>query len=131
MTFFDVINDILFYKRGDKLDNVDHDQHMVPFLLNRWISMHSPVLCRYVNDTMNRYIGLFDDKRDMYRAYLNIIPRVNKKFIRYIKKHKPTEEKTDDDAPDVPLIARELELSEREINMYIQHERQHRPTHTN
>jgi hypothetical protein len=131
VTFFDVINDILFHKRGDKLNNVDHDQHMVPFLLNRWISMHSPALCRYVNDTMNRYIGLFDDKRDMYRAYLNIIPKVNKKFIRYIKKTKVEPVEPDVDAPDVSLIARELELSEREINMYIQHECQHRSTNTN
>lgn len=130
MTFFDMVNDILFHKRGDKLSNVDHDQHLIPFLINRWISMYNGNMCRYINDTMNRYPGLFQDKRDIYRSYIHMIPRMKQRFIKYIKKNKKDSEQDDEQSDNVSLLARELELSEREINMYIQHERQYRSTHT-
>ena len=128
MAFFDVINDILFHKRGDKLDNVDHYADFSPFLVNRWCSMYSPNMCHIINQTMNRYHSLFEDKRLMYKLYLSIVPRVNQRFIRYIKK--PKKDPVEDDQDDTPTIARGLELSEREINMYIQYEREHRSTNT-
>ena len=131
MTFFDVINDILFHKKKNKLDNVDNHQHFVPFLINRWCSMYNSTMCRYINDTLNRYPGLFEDKQDMYKAYTHIIPRVKQKFIRYIKKSKKDESTEQDSDTPTALLAHELELSEREINMYIEYERQHRPTDTN
>lgn len=128
MAFFDVINDILFHKRGDKLDNVDHYTDFSPFLVNRWCSMYSPNMCHIINQTMNRYHSLFEDKRLMYKLYLSIVPRVSQRFIRYIKK--PKKDPVDEQEDDIPTIARGLELSKREINIYIQYEREHRSTNT-
>lgn len=77
---------------------------------------------------MNRYHSLFEDKRLMYKLYLSIVPRVSQRFIRYIKK--PKKDPVDEQEDDIPTIARGLELSKREINIYIQYEREHRSTNT-
>ena len=132
MTFFNTLNDVLFYKKGDKLDNIDHYTDFSPFLINRWCSMYSPDMCRIVNDTMNRYHSLFEDKQQMYKLYLNLLPRVSQKYIRYIKKKKVDKDKVDtEELERVAAIAQGLELSKREINNYIEYEREHRPTSTN
>ena len=131
MTFFNTLNDVLFYKKGDKLDNIDHYTDFSPFLINRWCSMYSPDMCRIVNDTMNRYHSLFEDKQQMYKLYLNLLPRVSQKYIRYIKKKKVDKDKVDtEELERVAAIAQGLELSKREINNYIKYEREHRPTST-
>ena len=131
MTFFNTLNDILFYKKGNQLSNVDNYNDFSPFLVNRWVSMYSPNMCNIVNDTMNRYHSLFDDKRQMYRLYLNLLPRVSSKYIRYIKKKKVDKDKVDTEEEErVSALAKGLELSKREINNYINYEREHRSTST-
>lgn len=131
MAFFDVINDILFHKRGDKLDNVDQYSDFSPFLVNRWCSMYSPDMCHIINQTMNRYHSLFEDKKLMYNLYVKLLPRVKQRFIRYIKKPKKDSQTEQEDVENLDVIASGLELSKREINMYIQYEREHRSTDTN
>jgi hypothetical protein len=131
VTFFNTLNDILFYKKGNQLSNVDNYNDFSPFLVNRWVSMYSPNMCNIVNDTMNRYHSLFDDKRQMYRLYLNLLPRVSSKYIRYIKKKKVDKDKVDTEEEErVSALAKGLELSKREINNYINYEREHRSTST-
>jgi len=94
--------------------------------------MYSPDMCRIVNDTMNRYHSLFEDRRQMYKLYLHLLPRVSSKYIRYIKKKKVDKDKVDTEEEErVNALAEGLELSKREINNYIKYEREHRPTGTN
>ena len=89
-------------------------------------------MCSIINDTMNRYHSLFDDKRQMYKLYLNLLPKVSSKYIRYIKKKKVDKDKVDTEEEErVNALAKGLELSKREINTYIKYEREHRPTSTN
>lgn len=75
--------------------------------------MYSTSMAVLVNSTVNWLYGAFETKQQYYQFVLNVFPRVQNKRIHYIKKNKPT--KTDDDVDNVGLIAKRLELSQREI----------------
>ena len=118
---FDHLNDILFNKRGDQLNNVDHETDYSPYMINRWLSMYSDDMCNIINSTVNWLDPVFKSKRDHYKFLLHMIPRSKRKFIKYIKKHKQTEpDKPDPDTPDVNILARNLELSVREVKYLLQ-----------
>ena len=116
MTIFNFINDILQYKKGDLLDNIDNESQYNSYMINRWISMYSPQLATVVNLTTNIYGSIFETKNEHYRFMCSVIPRVKIYRINYIKK---TPKKEDDEANVISVIANSLELSEREINYYI------------
>jgi hypothetical protein len=131
VAFFDILNDILFHKKGDKLDNVDSYSEFSPFLVNRWCSMHSPNMCKVVNDTVNRYHSIFEDKADLYKLYIHFIPKASQRYIRYIKKKKIDPDEIDVEVAEKNrILAKSLELSEKEISMYIQYEQEHRSAST-
>ena len=48
-----------------------------------------------------------------------VLPRVNRRRINYIKKKKP--EDNEQEVDNVKLMAKRLELSEREIKSYYEH----------
>lgn len=127
--FFDTLNNILFEKNSSKITDVDALEQFSPYMINRWCSMYSPDMCHIVNDTTNRYHRLFDDKETMYKLYLNLLPRVNKRYIKYLKKNKQEKQTQDDQQQQVDLLSRTLELSKREISNYI-NDSEHRPTNT-
>ena len=115
MTIFNHLNDILFTKRGDSLHNIDHETDFNMYMINRWVSMYSPGLAVVINSTTNWMSSVFETKRDYYRFVCKVLPRVSRKRIHYIKKTKPeTTEQTDN----TKLLAKRLELSEREIKSY-------------
>ena len=116
MTIFNYINDILFTKKGDLLDNIDNESQYNPYMINRWISMHSPGAAQLINLTSNRLYSVFESKRDNYNFLINIIPRSKFQRINYIKK--ATKTKNDDDAA-IDILANNVELSKREIRYYI------------
>lgn len=131
MTFFNTLNDILFKKKGNQLNNVDHYKDFSPFLINRYASMHSPNMCKIINDTTNRYHSLFEDKRQMYKLYVHLLPKLPQTFIRYIKKKKVDKDTIDvEEVERLDALAKGLELSKKEISTYIQYEREHRSTST-
>lgn len=111
---FNVIEDILHNKKGDCIDNVDEEHNINQYMINRWISMYSPNLAIIINNTTNWLYPVFETKSDYYKFLLKIIPKSKKKYIKYIKKVKI--ENSEDD--DIECIARELELSKREIIEY-------------
>jgi hypothetical protein len=51
----------------------------------------------YANDTINTYGNVFRTKEDQFRFYEQIIPKVKKKRVVYIKK--PREEVTESKMP--------------------------------
>ena len=115
---FDYINDILIYKRGDLLDNVDNESSFSPYIVNRWLSMYSPDMATVINSTSNWLYPIFDTKTEQYQFLLRVIPTTSRRRINYIKKPKNT---SDDEKRDniVTLLSRNLELSKREVNYYI------------
>lgn len=115
MNFFQLQNK-LFYSRKDKAGELDveGEQAFVPFLINRWLSFYGKETPNFVNETLNKYCSLFDDKQKLYRLYYNIIPRLKFKKITYVKKVKKTEEDND-----LALIAKNRNISVREIKQYV------------
>ena len=83
---FDVLSDILFNKREDQLQSVDNEADVNPYMLNRWISMHSPESAFIVNEYNNRWWSVLQNKNDWYRFCLTVIPKYRYTKLSYIKK---------------------------------------------
>jgi len=94
------------------------EQAFVPFLFNRWLTMYSKDTVGFVNETLNKYCGIFDtDKQKTYKMYYNLIPRLKFKRISYIKKVKKDKEKQDE-TDQLKMIAKNKNMSVRELEIY-------------
>jgi hypothetical protein len=114
-TIFNYIDSVLFTKQ--KLNKLNEDETQFNlYMLNRWCSMYSPDMAHIINETTNKQKELFVLKQDQYNYIFNILPKVRKKRINYIKKIKIEEEQKDEH---IPIIAKNLEISQREVNEYI------------
>ena len=65
MTIFDFISNIAYTKNKNCLNTVDEESEFQPFLVNRWLSMYSPSMAKLSN-TLNKYIGIFESKKDHF-----------------------------------------------------------------
>ena len=128
MTIFDILNDILFTKKGNLLKNVDEESSFNNYMVNRWVSMYSPSLAIVINSTSNWLWSVFETKQDYYKFINTIIPRVSRKRIHYIKKVKPEDKPKE--IENVELLAKRLELSQREIKSYYEYSSQYSTTST-
>ena len=122
MTIFDILNDILFTKKGKLLQNIDDEAVFNNYMINRWISMYSPNLAIVINSTTNWLYGVFETKQDYYKFINKIIPKVSRKHIAYIKKIKLEDTEENEN---LKLVAKRLELSEREIKSYYEFSSRH------
>lgn len=114
-TIFNYIDSVLFTKQ--KLNKLNEDETQFNlYMLNRWCSMYSPDMAHIINETTNRQKELFALKQDQYNYVLNILPKVKKKRINYIKKVKSEEEKEDEN---ISITAKVMEISQREVKNYI------------
>ncbi len=116
---FDVLSDILFNKRGDQLQSVDNEVDINPYMLNRWISMHSPECAFIVNEYNNKWWSVLQNKNDWYRFNLSVIPRYRPSKLSYIKKSSKEKKVVSDDNKVYEILAHNLELSIREVKSYI------------
>lgn len=116
MTIFDCLNDILFTKRGKLLQNVDDEPIFNQYMINRWTSMYSPQMAQLVNNTVNWLYSVFETKQQYYQFVSKVFPRVQRKRIHYVKKAKPQDKP---ELENVELLAKRMQLSTREIQMYI------------
>lgn len=116
MNFFQLQNK-LFYSKKDEAGELDleGEQSFVPFLFNRWLSFYSKDTPIFVNETLNKFGALFDDKQRQYRFYYHLIPRLKFKRIKYVKKIK--KEKAEES--DLYLIAKNKNISVRELKQYL------------
>tara|TARA_R110000764_G_scaffold20248_3_gene52111 strand:- start:4810 stop:5187 length:378 start_codon:yes stop_codon:yes gene_type:complete len=120
MNFFQLQNKLFYSDKRKPAEFLDSEGEgaFVPFLLNRWLTMYSKQTVSFVNDTLNKYCGVFDtDKQKTYRLYYNLIPRLKFKRINYIKKVKK-DKAAQDDLEQLKLIARNKNMSVRELKMY-------------
>ena len=97
------------------MQNVDDESAFNMYMINRWVSMYSPNMAVVVNNTTNRLHSVFETKQDYYKFISNVFPKVRRKHIAYIKK---TKKDTDTENDNLKIIAKRLELSEREIKSY-------------
>ena len=128
MTIFDILNDILFTKKGNLLKNVDEESSFNNYMVNRWVSMYSPSLAIVINSTSNWLWSVFETKQDYYKFINTIIPRVSRKRIHYIKKVKPEDKPKE--IENIQLLAKILELSQREIKSYYEYSSEYSTTST-
>ena len=117
MNIFNYLSNILFTKRDKELKTLDQQSDYQPFLINRWCSMLNKQTCQIVNTTTNTMYQVFENKVDHYKFLHYIIPRERFKRINYIKKTKVEKSKDDD----TKLLAKNLNLSCREISIYKQY----------
>ena len=96
---------------------MDDDPSYNNYMINRWISMYSPQMATIINYTTNIYYQVFSSKHDHHKFLLGAIPKSKIYRINYIKKKKIS--RTDKTSQIVQYLAKQLELSEREIKYYI------------
>lgn len=115
MTIFNLINSLFFSKKRVSL-SLDTETIFSPFMINRWMSMYSNEMLVIINETSNRYISVFKDKNEQYDWYYNFFPKLRFKKISYIKKNKKEKELIEES--DIPVMAKNREISIREIKLY-------------
>ena len=114
-TIFNHIDSVLFTKQ--KLNKLNEDETQFNlYMLNRWCSMYSTDIAQIINETTNKKMEFLTLKQDQYNYIFNILPKVKKKRINYIKKIKNEENKEENY---ISSYAKVLEISEREIEEYI------------
>jgi len=111
-TIFDFLNCILFTKNKKSLTQENNSVY-TPFMINRWCSFYSKDLSKFVNLTVNKFSNFSKDEHFVFLK--NFLPKLPFKKIDYNKK-KITDK---DEQPELTILARNLELSKREINHYI------------
>ena len=114
---FTFINDIIFGKKGDVIENVEDEDQFNGYLVNRWVSMYSPENASIINETTNKYFNVFDSKKEWYEYLVKIIPKGSPGRIHYIKKEKREKVKNYDEI--VKFLAKRFEISKREVQQYI------------
>lgn len=105
---FETVNYLLFQKNKNELDN-EILEGFVPYMVGRYLSFYDKNYVEYVNDTINTYGRVFDNKEDQFKFYDNIIPKLKRKKIDYIKKPKESSKKKEE--PIIPEF-----YSKRELN---------------
>lgn len=113
ITIFNFLSDILFTKKRTCLKNIDSESVFQPYIINRWVSMYSPLLALQSN-ILNKYIGFSNNKKDLYSLFLAFFNKVPQRKITYFKKNKETQ----NDNELHRLYAKSLEISQREIENY-------------
>ena len=114
-TIFNFIDSILFSKK--KLNTINEGEtEFNSYMVNRWCSMYSADITQIINETTNLYGKTFTTKQEQYEFVLNILPKVKKKRINYIKKNKEDKKPENEN---IKHLAKFSELSQREIREYI------------
>lgn len=78
-------------------------------------------MANIINSTANWLYSAFETKQQYYKFITTVIPKVPFKRIHYIKKKKPED---NDKIDNIELIAKRLELSQREIKSYYEFSQQ-------
>lgn len=115
MNFFDILKALLFDKKNEEKADVDTLQSFTPYMINRWLSFYDKTKAIFVNETLNKFSAIFDNKEDLYELYSNLIPRSKFKRISYIKKNKEVTEEDEN----IGIISKNNMLSKREVRMYV------------
>lgn len=105
---FDAINHLLYKKGSEELDS-EIMSSFVPYMVTRYLSFYDKDYVNYVNETLNQYGSVLKTQEDQFRFYDNIIPKLKRKKIDYVKK--PKADKVEDDMP-IPEF-----YSKREMQM--------------
>lgn len=116
---FDFLNKILFKTKAPDTANINESSEFQPYLVQRWCSMYSPEVAILLNQTSNKHWPTLQNNMDWFNYLYGIIPKTKFKRINYIKKKKDSETKQTQKQT-LQKVANNLEISSREINLYIE-----------
>lgn len=86
---FNTVNYLIFEKRRPELDNELLEGFSAFLTMKSFSFLQSGKYVDYINNTMNVYGNIFDNKEDQFKFFENIIPKQhNRRRIDYIKKSK-------------------------------------------
>lgn len=105
---FNTINNILFDK---KESNREMLEVFNPYITTKMFSFYDGGdYCDYINNTLNLYSSVFQTKEEQYNFFNNVVPKLKKKNITYLKKKK------EDNVEELPIpefySRRELDMVE-------------------
>jgi hypothetical protein len=120
MNIFNFLNDILYTKKGGLLNDPDYEKEFVPYMICRWLSMHSPDAAKIINLTYNKLYSVYDTKQEWYQSLLGVIPRSKFKKLKYLKKAQKEETKENNkEKIKLQLLAKTYQMSLREVDILI------------
>jgi len=106
---FDIINNIAFDSDPVDINIADRNLYS-PYITNRYLTFVNSKTAHLVNDTVNKY-GLVYNPLEHYNFLFHLIPKTKRKFIRYAKKKKKSENNFE-------RVSKKYNLSSREIRLY-------------
>ena len=89
---FKAVNYILFEKDKKELD-FSVLEKFSSYLVRRYFSFYDSSYVLYINDTINKSYSFFRTKEDEFKFYDNLIPKLKKRPIKYVKRPKKSVEK--------------------------------------
>jgi hypothetical protein len=121
MTIFDYINDILYKKKGDLLKKKELESEFQPYMIQRWLSMHSNNNAIILGKTTNKLYNGVENKEQWYKLFLAVLPKAKFKRFKYIKKVKKQSRNDPDNIDEaVEFIATSKQMSTREVRQYVE-----------
>lgn len=84
-TIFEHIDNLVTYKQDYTMSA---GEAFSPYLIQRWISMISPNICNFINETSNSQFNSILESQEFHDYILSTIPKLKKTKIKYIKKSK-------------------------------------------
>ncbi len=93
---------------------MQENEDFSPYMIQRWISMYSPEIAYFCNETFNSHYSAFMDKQMWHDGMMTLLPKIKSKQVKYFKKDKkkPSE--------DVLNLATRLEISHREAKEFLE-----------
>lgn len=119
MQLFDQLFDIIHDKQTKLAEDLEDENEFQPYLIQRWLSMYSPLFAKLLNSSTNVLWKALDDKQIWYKMFSAVIPQSQRKKIVYIKKDQQKKKQLKIDREVVKLLADNLELSQREVEIYL------------
>jgi hypothetical protein len=112
-SIFDYLKDVLFTKKRLYVNNHEESLNFQPFMLQRWCSMASAENTLILNESINRWSILYNNKNLIYKLMFSVLPKQRQKKVAYIKK--PTKSSNIEDLINKSYVA---EISQRELKEY-------------
>lgn len=112
MSAFDTINYIFFDKSKKELDH-EIIEDFSPYLTTKAFSfIHRGKHANFINETLNRYPQIFTTTEDVFNFYNQIIPKMKRCKLDYIRKEKKEKVKAETDMSPIPdfYCKREMDI---------------------
>jgi hypothetical protein len=110
---WEIIDDILYYKKGTLLDNPEYEKNFSPFMAVRALSMIPELIeyASYMNTLHQTFGGTGLDKKRFYKMLIKVIPRTEEK-ITYLRSSSSQDKDTNN-------VMEYFGCNKREAIMYI------------